>query len=690
MYTLKLKDFTLSVDLAAGRISSLILGGKERIAQSTSLFTLGVRKEGGELITLSASDANTVTETENGAIYSDFCEGISVRIFITDEKGEAAFRISATPSDKTLLIEWIDFPGIVLPPLRENGEGGGEILFPYNEGALISDINCREASSFRYTEPSYPSKGLYSVFPNMVCSQMLAYLFDDCGLYLGAHDPDRAVKGIDFVGVENGISLKLRLYCGIDPGESFVQEYPIILAAVGGNWESAAERYRLWFESALPPRAKKIVENGSLPEWYADSPLVVSYPIRGKWDKDEMSPNAFYPYTNALPLIEEVKRQVGGRVLALLMHWEGTAPWAPPYVWPPYGDLDDFSDFRDRLHENGDLLGVYCSGFGYTIQSNLVAEYNKSAEYAEKGLERGMCAGPDQKVEISLICQSQRSGYDICPASPIGRAILDEAYAPLFCNGLDYVQILDQNHGGGQYFCHSRDHGHPSAPGKWATKNMQGMLSDWNDSAKDMLFGCESAAAEPFIGNLLFSDNRYELNYTLGKAVPLYAYIYHEYLRNFMGNQVSCPFLPDADTLPYRIAYSFAAGDCMTLVFSPDGELMPNWGRPQYEKAPDKKKILHFCADLTRFYGEKAKPYLYGGRMTACPSLECDTVTFEKRRGGGAVTLPSVLCSAWQMQSGGVAAIAVNPDEKEITCKIGGRSVTIPPLDAVLVEFDKI
>ena len=32
--------------------------------------------------------------------------------------------------------------------------------------------------------------------------------------------------------------------------------------------------------------------------------------------------------------------------------------------------------------------------------------------------------------------------------------LLDEAYAPLFEeSGLDYVQILDQNHGGGQYFC---------------------------------------------------------------------------------------------------------------------------------------------------------------------------------------------------------------------------------------------
>ena len=72
--------------------------------------------------------------------------------------------------------------------------------------ALISDAACREGTDFRYEEPQYPSKGCYAIFPNMVFSQMLAYLWKDVGLYIGAHDRQRGVKEVNFYRVENGVT----------------------------------------------------------------------------------------------------------------------------------------------------------------------------------------------------------------------------------------------------------------------------------------------------------------------------------------------------------------------------------------------------------------------------------------------------------------------------------------------------
>ncbi len=689
MKTLRLREAILSVDYAKGHIDSLMIQGKERLASRLPLFAVCLRDKNGKAVVYTAYDAKSCVETEDGAIYKDFGEvGFSVQVHLNIESEEAAWRISVSLETNDFFVEWVDFPKINLPILADNNteQNGGRILFPYNEGVLVSDLNLREGSIFAHKDAEYPSQGWFAVFPNMVCSQMLAYLWNDVGLYIGAHDKKRGVKEIDFLREADGVTLRFRLFCGTDFGEEFSTDYSIIFSMIDGAWEAAAERYRAWFEGALPKKVKKISENRDLPEWYEESPLIVSYPVRGVHDMDEMKPNKLYPYTRAIPLIDEIREACDNRLLVLLMHWEGTAPWAPPYVWPPFGGEDNFNDFIRLLHDKGDRLGVYCSGFGYTIQSNLIAEYNNEDKYNERKLWRGMCVGEEGRVSISKICTGQRSGYDICPASDVGRALLKEAYEPLFKSKVDYAQILDQNHGGGQYFCYGREHGHAPAPGPWMTENMQKMLSEWNNVAGETLFGCESAAAEPFIGNLLFSDNRFELNYHFGVPVPLYAYVYHEYVRNFMGNQVCCPFSSKDDTLRYRLAYSFSIGDCMTVVLTEEGELMSEWGMRDFSHLPDKEKAFRLIKNLSRFYKEKAKMYLYDGRMIATPAIECETLTYSAGQARDKIKLPAILSSAWTGKDGSRVVILVNPEDKTAHCKINGTEISVSPLNAVMLE----
>ena len=692
MLTYSLSDMTLTVDFTAGHITSLKLNGAERVAATSPLFSLRLRDRDGQAACYTVYDAAVRTETERGGLYTGFPAphgDVTVRVSLTTENDSLLWRIRVDPASDSAFAEWIDFPRVTLPALAEENvaNSGGEILLPYNEGVLIANNTARAATDFRFWDPEYPSIGCYSLFPNMLSSQMMAYLWPETGLYMGAHDPDRGIKALDFYGDGSGTTMQMRLFCGVDFGEPFETAYPIVWAACDGAWESAAEIYRGWFEGHLPPRACRITENPALPAWYEDNPLVISYPVRGIHDTDDMTPNALFPYVNALPLLDAIRRATESRLMVLLMHWEGTAPWAPPYVWPPFGGVEGFNAFRDALKAEGDLLGVYCSGFGYTLQSRLVEGYDGREEYERDDLRRGMCAGPDGRVAISKICTAQREGYDICPASPVGRELLDKAYAPLFDGGVDYAQILDQNHGGGQYFCYSRDHGHPPAPGPWMTASMQHTLADWNDRAPHMLFGCESAAAEPFIGNLLFSDNRFELNYLAGRPVPLYAYLYHEYLRNFMGNQV-CSFIPEAEnSLPYRLAYSFTAGDCMTLVLSPDGELMDHWGTRDFLHRPCKEEVLQLISRLTRFYREEARPYLYAGRMIPPHPVTCEGITFSRTYSDRPLSLPAVLTSAWALPDGRRAQILVNPTKETQTCTVNGQTVSLRPRDARLIHI---
>jgi hypothetical protein len=682
----------LSLDWACGEIASLKLNGEERLAASRPLFFLRLRDLRGEITLLHAAQAKSVSADAPGtACYQDFgmeLEQLTVCVSVTATDA-IAWHICVEGVPQGLAVEWVEFPQICLPHLLAQDARGGRILFPYNEGALITDEGKRERGIFPYREAEYPSQGWFAMFPNMICSQFLAYLFEDVGLYVSAHDPVRAPKGIDFRSEQEGVSLHLRLFGGGDFGESFAPSYPIVWRACDGCWESAAELYRAWFEKNLPPRTCLITENKALPSWYEDAPLVVTYPVRGIHDMDEMKPNALFPYVNALPMLEKIKQATGSRILALLMHWEGTAPWAPPYVWPPFGGEEAFYEFRDRLHQAGDLLGVYCSGFGYTLQSNLIAEYHTEQEIERRGLLSAMCHSPKDEPEISMICTGQRKGYDICPASELGEELLREAYSPLFDSGIDYAQILDQNHGGGQYLCYARGHGHPPMPGAWMTDRMQRMLGSWNEAAPGMLFGCESAAAEPFIGNLAMSDNRFELNYVHGTPVPLYAYLYHEYVRNFMGNQVCCLLDTQCDTLRYRLAYSFSIGDLMTLVVTPTGELMTHWGTRDFAHAPDMDKTLTLIRNLTAFYRDCAKPYLYAGRMCRARAWSCEERTIALAGSFGEIRLPSLLIAAYQATDGGVAHIVVNPKEQPQSLILDGQEYVIPGLDAKLIVLPR-
>ena len=683
MLNFSAKNIELAFDEKKGVVSSLKLHGREIIVSSCPAFVIRLRDLDGNTYYVTSNEAEFEGVDRGFIEYGGFKDFSSLRVKVIIDTGEAiSWKISINGVSKDYAVEWVEFPKICLPRLIDNDENGGKLLFPINEGIILSD----EKALPRY-EMEFPMSGAYFIFPNMLCSQFMAYLFKDYGLYIGAHDNDRCFKGIDLCPLDDGVLLQIRLYSGRDYGQDFDSDYPIIWKACLGDWKSPAEIYRNWLEENPPSNLVNIKENKSLPKWYEDLPLIVTYPVRGTHDMDKMEPNKLFPYTNALPILERIKSDTGCQIMALLMHWEGTAPWAPPYVWPPFGGTELFNEFRDELHKNGDLLGVYCSGFGYTKQSTLIEGYNLEEKIKNENVLEGVCHSPQNKPELGITCcPYQRYGYDICPASKRGREILDEAYEPLFESGIDYTQILDQNHGGGQYMCYARGHNHPPMPGKWMTSNMQKLLGEWCKKSPNMLFGCESASAEPFIGNLLMSDNRFELNYPFGDVVPLYAYLYHPYVRNFMGNQCGCPFEPKVDTLRYRLAYSFSIGDFMTLIINQDGGLMAHWGSRDFDITPDYEKTLLFIKNVTKFYNERGKKYLYNGKMSAHPDIECEKISIPMYRGREFAVLPRLPSSCWDAENGKAAYIVVNPEDEVVKFTINGKSFEAPPLNAILIE----
>lgn len=676
-------EYSVRLDDKKGALLSLVKGEKEFVCQEAilPLFTVRLRGEKGEITLVDAYDATIHSTVQEGNTYKLFFGGFSkvdLSVSATVTFGAQIEWDISVKNNSDLCIEWVDYPQIAVPDDLKGSGGDAEIFWGFNEGAVVSDLERRDISWFYYDDPEYPSRGTAGIFPAAVEIPFLAYYGSKGGLYFGAHDREGYVKGIDFRKVGEGIKLQYRLFSGLNPGESFSMDYPLVMDFFMGDWYAAADIYRKWFESDKTEGFVKINENPMLPDWYGESPVILTYPVRGLHDTDIMNPNKLFPYVAAMPHVERLSKELDSKIMVILMHWEGTAPWAPPYMWPPYGGVEALKEYVDELHKKGHLIGLYCSGTGWTYKSKLIAEYDNSQRFIDEGRAADMCISPEGELPFSNICPAQRIGYDMCPSREYTMDVLTTEAKNMASVGVDYIQLLDQNHGGTSYFCYSREHGHPAMPGKWQTDAMRKIYEAvgeaTNNKETKLLFGCESAAAETFIPYLLFSDNRFELSFAIGKAVPAYAYIYHEYVNNFMGNQVCTGEFFDHAKSPenilFRIAYSFSAGDMLTLVINEDGDIAWNWGEKLMPVLPEQEPIKKLVRNLNSWRRGMGKDFLHKGRMMAPYTLKQPENILIAMQGDKTIDCDRILSTCWQSEDGRNGQVLINYSAEDVKCSI--------------------
>ena len=638
------KKTGVSIDVEKGEIAAILYQGKAITDGRAPIFTVKLRKRMGESYVVPSTACRYLSLVDGIATYES--EYFVAEIYFSEQNGSLLSR--AKIKNKTAdLIEWVELTPISVPErLKDEKDGAGEIVYPYNEGCKVTNMEYRESMPFRYAEPDYPSKNSYSIFPNMVFAQFIAYVVAGGGIYLGMHDEERTTKHVDFRYDNGHIRIFMRTFCDANYGEDYEMPFDCVLKVFDGEWYAAADIYYAWFSTHLPEGLQKLAENEKLPSWHKEAPLIVVYPLRGKNDVD-LSDNGLYPYRNAFGYLEELSQKTDSKVMALLMHWEGTSPWAPPYSWPPYGGEEAFSAFVEEAHERDMLVGLYCSGFGWTQKSNINVEYRCEDLFENLHIERALCSNSNGEIK-SYICTSQRDGYDFCPACEQTKALFKTEFEKLCSSKIDYVQALDQNHGGNSYFCYSDKHGHVPAPGKWQQIETNKLLKGIDK--KGVLFGCESAAAEPFLAQLPFSDKRFQLNYYVGTPIPVYEYLYHEYVKNFMGNQICAMLEKSENNFTYRLAYSFLAGDMLTVVLNGDGDLQYAWCDyvAPANKHLEKAVVLPFIKTLNAWQRKGGHDFLYCGKMIAPIHVHCGEEKFLLEDNKTYLKVDSVLSTAYE------------------------------------------
>ena len=736
---IKNKHYTITISANNGSIESFKKDERELIfkgKQPRPLFTIRFRDAQGKPIEMSALDAKEFSlsqeKSESALIVlmnykslGDMPVHVTVRLSCPDGHPLTYWKLSVE-HDTDYFIDHIDFPNVVVPNDLVATGGDTRIFWSAMEGVLIEDIEIREKGWMRYRPVEYPNQGWFGYYPSSCPMQFMAYYGKEGGLYIAAHDEQCNIKGIEWHKHNSGgIQLDYRLFPGGVRRGTYTMPYNMVLGVFDGDWYDAADIYRTWVESSKMPMPPKVYQNHKLPEWFEQSPVVVTYPVRGTKDLGDMSPNEYYPYTNALPHIERLSKEFDSKILTLLMHWEGTAPWAPPYVWPPFGGEENFLEFVEGLHAKGNLLGVYCSGIGWTMKSN-ICDYNREDEFKQKNLKEIMTAAPEGDVRWSMFgCSpnAHRWSYDMCPANQFVEDVVVGQVNKIINSGCDYIQYFDQNLGGACYFCYSKKHGHPPAPGLWIKDAMikiyKRLLQEIEKSGRPVLIGCEGAAAESFIPYLLFNDLRFHVNLWLGTPVPAYAYVYHEYVNNFMGNQNTSCMTVDIRKSPLslyqRMAYSFVSGDMLTVVLKDKGHIHWSWGSEWDIEGPDQKSMTALIRNLNAWRKGVAKPFLCYGRMEKPYPIHgtYDIPMILVR--GGKYHFPSLFTSRWTSPEGQQAQIIVNyTTEKQnfilscqdykgsmvriygnpysdkasaIAVEQGQVALNIAPLSAIMVKF---
>ncbi len=654
--------------------------------------------------------------------------GLTVIVTITLE--DAAFlsfwEISLTGIPAENRLESYECPVLYLPNDLKRRGGQAELFHPGAEGVLLDEIETRDGSRFfRGGRLEYPLNGISGYYPGTCPMQFQGYFRNGTGLYFAAHDAGHLPKGIEVIRRDDRtLEMFFQVFTGAAT-DSFSSSFPMVLGGCNGNWQDAAEIYRMWMEEndrSLPP---KLRENSSTPQWLSDSPVVLIYPVKGRgFDTGSVSGNEYFPYNNLLPVVRNYAQTLHSRIMALMMHWEGTAPWAPPYVWPPYGGETGFRQFAEALHAERNLLGVYCSGIGWTQQSSLDLTYNREAEFQEKQLAQVMCRGPRDEM-FARICnggpgEGQRIGYELCPACEFTSETVCREIRSAVAAGVDYMQYFDQNQGGSAPLCYDARHGHPAGPGKWLTDAMS-MLFAKADAAGRMeneqaILGCENAAAQPYIRHLPFNDLRNHLGWCYGKPVPAYAFLFHEYINNFTGNGVCLANWFDREKSPeflqYRMAYSFISGEVLSLVLKDHGEIHWSWVCSWDEPPPDQTRLRRLTANLNRCRREEGHDYLIYGRMERAVPVQCADWTLHLREAvPRQLSLPTVLGSRWSLGNQQALILANMSDHKQIatidwenarhsgrlsaregvrdSVLCGQQELEVPPLETLVIEWEK-
>jgi hypothetical protein len=494
----------------------------------------------------------------------------------------------------------------------------------------------------------------------------MAYYNDAGGLYIGVHDPDGNPKYLGPVQTNANKSTVLdfspELCLPEQVGNSYFPSFDYILGCFKGDWQDAADIYKKW--SVKQSWCEKTIkERNDIPDWVKKGAFFFNFRLRGQ--------SKGVDYLKSVPeYCKKWQDVLGVPLVAMMCGWEKIGEWIGPDYFPPYGE-DLFKEMCIKLKE----AGIHPFPFGLSglklpirkkinrdwPQSELVIDYNNRETFKNKY----RChAALDSNG--SLISDSAVESWDglhayACVSTSQARDQIYNASLRLINEYEVRICQADQMLGGSVPECYNPGHDHPPGRGSWQVNMLRQIYADTRKDAKKKEAGFALSQEYPSELYLQYLDVCHGRVYEQPRGligVPLFAYLYHEYLPCYGGDWSSmlddntCGVYVQASNFVYG---SLPAGCSQSMFKNMKNELPENCNPDIIDMAKNTSSLF------IRF-----PQYLLLGKMCKTPALNIPEIRVEMMGlntsgwGKSPLMVPSVLHCLWQSPDGNRAYTLAN------------------------------
>jgi hypothetical protein len=502
------------------------------------------------------------------------------------------------------------------------------------------------------------------------------------GIYMASYDTEGYPKQFGVLRPSgDDYELKIEHLCSIAPKQGKQKvPYPCVLGTFTGGWQGAADLYKSWALNQWWCK-RRWVDRPDTPKWLKDSPAALIYfmlnredngwrgPVKGVKNADRVAGD-----------IEAWSKRLGVPIFLWPLDWEKNGAWIGQDYLPPYLGWDEFDKLSARLATGGHHGSINLSGYRWTYEWYVWPDDSKMFS-SEKRLREQFGDAIRLKQDGSWSGR-KASGWEVfcgiskstrlCRAHRKTKAHINSVVRQMTDHGWDMIHFDQENAGGANHaLCYATNHGHEPGWGKYAYEGIRDLLAGWKQQAKAKGAKWVLSIEEPAEALIPWLDT-YQCRNFFGDsewgpwdpAVPLFAYVYHEFLPGFacaIGWGSSPGFALHA------VARGAVYGDIPGIARSdpPTGGSEDEWGASE-----------QFVADWCRARAGFAKDYLAFGVMGRPLDLNVPVdrrPAARKRESlgkGWEVDWPTVHIRSWKTPDGRWGAVLASSVLEPVRCRV--------------------